>query len=335
MNIAIIGAGNWGTALAKHLAAKADHVVLWAHEKEVAEGINKRHRNPYFLPKFRLPEYLTAEHDLKKALHAADVVVSVVPSQALRSVWKKAARFLKKESLLVSCTKGIEPKSLKLMSQVLDDCLPTHPKRQRMVLSGPSFAEEVAKGLPTSVVIAGSDDEHVQTIQNLFRTPTFLPFRSQDVIGVQVGGAIKNIIAIAAGCAAGLRLGHNTRAAIITRGVYEMIKIGMVLGAKPLTFAGLSGLGDLVLTCTGELSRNYRVGKAIGSGKRVDLVLGGHMIAEGMETSKAVAKLSRKHRLHLPICDAVHRILHGKLHPQNAVKELTALPLAEEMSLFQ
>lgn len=330
--IAVIGAGSWGTALAKLLAEKGKRVLLWAYESEVARGIVRNHRNPLFLSDILLPQQLTATSDLEEALIHATIVISVVPSHALRSVWKKGGRWLSPSAVLVSCTKGIENDSLKLTSQVLDESLPKHPAKLRAVLSGPSFAREVARGLPTSVVIAGKESKTTTQLQQLFRTPVFLPFTSSDIVGVQVGGAVKNVIAIAAGVSDGLQLGHNARAAIITRGVYEMTKVGIHLGAKPMTFSGLSGLGDLVLTCTDEQSRNFSVGKAIGEGGRGDEVLADtHMVAEGTKTASALWALQQKHGLNLPICNAVYRILRGEIQPLEAVKELTSLPLREEM----
>jgi len=330
--IAVIGAGSWGTALAKHLADAGHSVLLWAYETEVVEGVRRHRKNPLFLSDILLPSSLQVTSDLQEALSQVSCVVSVIPSHVLRALWKKASPLLLPNILFVSCTKGIEPKTQKLMSQVLDDVLPHHPSSLRVVLSGPSFAKEVAAGLPTSVVIAGEDRSVTEKIQHLFRTQSFLPFTSDDVIGVQVGGAVKNVIAIAAGMSDGLGLGANARAAIVTRGVYETMKVGIALGAKRLTMAGLSGLGDLVLTCTGPLSRNYSVGRALGEGKSAKEVLGEHMVAEGVVTAKAVDDVRVKHHLTLPICNAIHRILSGELKPDRAVKEITSLPLGDELS---
>lgn len=330
--IAIIGAGSWGTALAKLLGASGNDVMLWAYEKDVVEGINGRHENPLYLTGVTLPDSVKATADPSTALADRSYVVSVVPSNVLRAIWQNHAAYLEHEALLVSCTKGIEEESLKLMSQVLGECLPDHPAENRAVLSGPSFAGEVAAGLPTSVVIAGQDKGVVRKLQDLFRTEAFLTFTNDDVIGVEVGGAVKNVIAIASGASDGLGLGHNTRAAIITRGLYEMIKIGEALGANPLTFAGLSGIGDLVLTCTAELSRNYTVGREIGRGKSVDEVTRGmKMVAEGIPTTRAVHELSRREKLNIPICEMMFRIVFEGLDPRHAVKELCTMELRSEL----
>lgn len=330
--ITVLGGGNWGTALAKVLAEKGHEVLLWAHEPAVADGINQHHRNPLFLNDMKLPHALHATAELKHAMEFATIIVSTPPSHVLRAVWKKAAAFLKKETIIVSCTKGIEAKTFKLMSQVLSEVLARHSEHQRVVLSGPSFAQEVAKGLPTSVVIAGSDQQITSQIQQLFRTKTFLPFTSQDPMGVQAGGAVKNVIAIAAGIGDGLNLGHSARATIITRGLYEMMKVAVAMGGDPITCAGLSGMGDVILTATSPLSRNYRVGFAIGEGKSINDVLGGtHMVAEGVVTTQAVSAFGHQQSITLPLCDAVCRILDGSLSPQKAVEELTARPLGEEL----
>jgi len=330
--IGVIGAGTWGTALAKLLAEKGGEVLIWAHEPEVADGINRDRKNPYFIPEIELPKGLTATNRLKDAVLGSKVVVSAVPSHFVRKVWQELGESLPMDAVVVSCTKGIEVESLKLMSQVLSDCLPYHPQANRVVLSGPSFAREVALGLLTSVVVAGTDPNVTMRVQELFRRGCFLTFTGDDVIGVEVGGAIKNVIAIAAGLADGLELGHNTRAAIITRGLYEMIKIGRALGASPMTFAGLSGIGDLVLTCTAHLSRNHTLGFELGRGKRLaDIKKGMRMVIEGLPTTDAVHRLAQFHGLNVPICNAMYRILFEGLAPKKAVEELCNMPLAVEL----
>lgn len=333
--IAVIGAGSWGTALAALLGTKGHDVLMWAFELEVARGINEHRANPLFLPDIALPETVKATANLGEALAGRPLVISVVPSHALRGVWTTAAAHLKPGALVVSCTKGIETGSFKRMSEVLADCLPAQPAAERLVLSGPSFAREVAAGQPTSVVVAGSDAGSCRRIQELFRTETFLTFTSNDVIGVEVGGAVKNVIAIASGITDGMKLGYNARASLITRGLYEMIKIGQALGANPLTLAGLSGIGDLVLTCTEGLSRNHLVGRRLGEGTALETIRGemqqAHMVAEGIPTARAIRQFGQGHSLNLPICDAVDRILFEGLAPARAIEELCALPLKEEM----
>jgi glycerol-3-phosphate dehydrogenase (NAD(P)+) len=330
--IAVIGAGSWGTALAGLLAGKGLDVLIWAREGEVAEGINREHRNPLYLPDIPLPNRLRATGDLGEAARGRGVIACAVPSTHVREVFSALAPHASREAVIVSCTKGIEAGSLKLMSRVIADCLPAVPASRVTCLSGPSFAREVAQGLPTSVVVAGGEPSVRTEVQAIFRTDAFLTFTSGDATGVEVGGAVKNVIAIAAGIADGLGLGQNARAAIITRGLYEMIKIGRALGASPLTFAGLSGIGDLVLTCTAELSRNHSLGMQIARGRALAEIVGGMtMVAEGVPTAEAVRELAAAHRLNVPICEATGRMLFEGLSPRQAVTELCAMPLAEEL----
>lgn len=334
--IAVMGAGAWGTALAKLLAENGNEVLIWAYEAEVAEGINKEGRNHLFLPAHKLPPSLRATNDPEEALTGRKFVVSVVPSTHLRSVWKGLAPVLDPEAILVSCTKGIEISSLKLMSQVLADCLPAHPARLRTVLSGPSFAHEVADGKHTWVVVAGTDSEICIRTQSLFTTPTFHPFFSSahnfSVESLEVGGAVKNVMAIATGIADGMELGRNARAANITRGLYEMMIVGSTFGVDPVAFAGLAGIGDLMLTCTSEMSRNYKVGQALGRGQSLsDLLKGMRVVAEGVPTSDAVYRLANKHSINVPICEMVYRILHEGLTSREAVDRLCEIPLKEEL----
>lgn len=333
--IAVIGAGSWGTAIAKIMAEKGHKVILWSFEPEVAQTIEKTHKNPLFLTDVKLPNSIKTTTDLALAIEGCSLAVSVVPSQNVRGIWASAAKYLPKASLLVSCSKGIETDSLKLMHEVLIDCLPNHPKENFTALSGPSFAKEVAMGLPTSVVIAGENATACKKVQDIFRTTSFLTFTHDDVIGVEVGGAVKNVIAIATGISDGMGFGHNSRATIITRGLYEMIKIGAVLGANPLTFSGLSGIGDLVLTCTADLSRNHTLGKLLGEGKNLnDITKNMKMVAEGVATSKSVHKLAKRHNLNTPICDIVYQILFEGLSPSKAVTKLCEMKLTNELGAF-
>lgn len=329
--IAVIGAGSWGSALANLLANKGNPVVLWARELEIVEGIRLHRRNPIYLPDLELSSNITPTSDLRVAVESSSYIISVVPSHAMRMVWSGLGRGLSRDSIVVCCTKGIEVGSLKLMSELLSDELPDHPEGNRVVLSGPSFAHEVALNKPTSVVIAGPDPAICVRVQDLFRTESFLTFTHSDIIGVEVGGAVKNVLAIACGIADGLGLGLNARAAIITRGLYEMIKIGRAMGGNPLTFSGLSGIGDLVLTCTGALSRNHSTGVAVARGKGIDQLGLGVQIAEGIETSRAIHRLIEREGIKAPICDAVYRILFERLSPDDAVRELCRLDLGYEL----
>lgn len=330
--IAIIGSGSWGTALARLLGNKFNDVIMWAHEPEVAASINKGHKNSMFLTDVELPTNITATNDIGEALRGRNVVFSVVPAQSLRKVWKHTAKHLLKDAILVSCTKGIEADTLKLPAHILADCLPDHPPHKFVCLSGPSFALEVAHDLPTAVTIAGSDATVAREVQALIRTDTFLTFTHDDVIGIEVGGAVKNVIAIATGVSDGLGYGRNTRAAIITRGLYEISKIGLSLGAKAYTFMGLAGVGDLVLTATDELSRNYSVGKRLGGGERIDDITASMtMVAEGCTTAPAVHKLVSLHNLSAPICTTVYQMLYKGLAPRDAATRLCSVNLAEEL----
>jgi glycerol-3-phosphate dehydrogenase (NAD(P)+) len=330
--IGIVGAGSWGTALAKLLAEKGESVTIWSFEPEVARGINSENTNPFYLSSVKLPLTIRATENLQEAVSLKDFIISAVPSRFVRRIWTDAGKYLGKSAILISATKGIEAGTHKLMSQVLDDCIKSHPSSLRTFLSGPSFAPEVAKNLPTSVVIAGTNQDAAQKVQQLFRTDNFLVFTNEDVPGVEIGGAVKNVIAIAAGMSDGLGFGHNARAAIITRGLYEMVKIGKAFGANPLTFLGLAGIGDLVLTCTADLSRNHTVGKRLGMGQSLDTILKEmKMVAEGIPTAEAVYQIASQYKINTPICDAVYRMLHRDLKPRDAVAWLCSLPLKDEL----
>lgn len=330
--IGIIGAGSWGTALAKLLSDKGESVALWCYEEEVAKGINSRHQNPVYLSDIKLSAKIKATNDLKEAINGKKIIFSVVPSQHVRGVWNQAGEYFNPDSILVSATKGFEQQSHKLMSQVLAECLPSVPASNIVCLSGPTFAPEVARGLLTSAVIAGTDPKINTEVQKTLRCENFLTFTNEDITGVEVGGAIKNVIAIAAGMSDGLNFGHNARAAIITRGLYEMVKIGKTLGANPLTFMGLSGIGDLVLTCTADLSRNHTVGKRLGGGEPLNSILKEmKMVAEGIYTAKAIKQISTEHNINTPICQAVYQMLYENQKPRDAVMWLCSLPLKNEL----
>lgn len=332
MKIGVIGAGSWGTALAALLAEGEGQVLLWAFEPEVAESISKNHQNPIYLAGEALPPRLKASSDLKGVVAGADVLVNVVPSHLSRLVWEKAAPFVGASCLIVNASKGFEFTSRKRLSQVLSECLPKHPAGHFVTLSGPSFAKEVLKHLPTTVVIAGTDRAVMEKVQKLFRRDWFLTYLNEDVVGVEVGGAVKNVIAIAAGICDGMGLGLNTRAALITRGLYEMTKLGKALGANPLTFAGLSGIGDLILTCTGELSRNRTVGMRLGQGEKLDAILKDmKSVAEGVQSTKVVYELIQKHKINNPVCVEMYRILYESKLPTQALQDLLALDLKEEL----
>jgi len=332
LDITVLGAGSWGTALARLLAGKGHHVTLWAYETDVANEVNQSHKNSTYLPGIELPKKLVATNDLEKALTKKGVIVSVIPSHVLRATLTKAAPFIRKDAILVSCSKGIETESGKLISEIIEESLPHTKINNHTYLSGPSFAIEVGRDLPTTVVIAGRDHTVTQQVQEIFRTDTFLTFTHHDVIGVEVGGAIKNVMAIASGMSAGLGFGQNSRAALITRGLYEMIKIGKTLGANPFTFAELSGMGDLILTCTSTTSRNYSLGKRLGEGESLNDILDSMtMVAEGVHTTKSIYQIVEKHNIVAPICREMYYILYEGKTAMQAAQDLTKMELAEEL----
>ncbi len=324
--IAIIGAGAWGTGLAMVLGRKKTHAVrLWANEPDVCESIAKSHVNERFLPGFTLPESVRATNDLANALERAEVVVSVMPSQHCRSLFVRMAPNLRPETLFVSCTKGLEDRTLLRMTEVIADVLRARNITPRVgALSGPSFAKEVARGDPTAVTVASTDSELARVVQDAFNDSRFRVYTNDDVIGVELGGALKNIIAIAAGVCAGLGLGHNSAAALITRGLAEIARLTVACGGRLDTMAGLAGLGDLVLTCTGDLSRNRSVGVELGQGRRLpDIIAGMHgTVAEGVFTTKAAVGLARKKGVEMPITEQMYAILEDGKPPQQAIEEL-------------
>jgi glycerol-3-phosphate dehydrogenase (NAD(P)+) len=324
--IAIIGAGAWGTGLAMILGRKEGHAVrIWANEPEVCESINQRRVNERFLPGFTLPESVQATNDLACALENADIVVSVMPSQHCRALFERMAPNLRPTMLFVSCTKGLEDGTLLRMSEVIADVLRKRKFTPRVgALSGPSFAKEVARGDPTAVTVASDDSELARVVQQAFNDSRFRVYTNDDVIGVELGGALKNIIAIASGVCAGLDLGHNSVAALITRGLAEMARLAVACGGRLDTIAGLAGLGDLVLTCTGDLSRNRSVGVELGKGRRLpEIIAGMHgTVAEGVFTTKAALGLARKKGVEMPITEQMYAILEDGKPPQQAIEEL-------------
>lgn len=331
INVAVLGAGAWGTALAKLLADKQHPTRIWSHRSELVAQINEGHVNTRYLPSAELPPNLVASADLEETLRGADLVVTVVPSHALRGVMREARPFVPSSALICSATKGIENESLALMSEVLLQELGHATQPRLTYLSGPSFAKEVAQRQPTVVVVAGTSEPETEAVQRAFATDRFRVYSSPDVIGVEIGGALKNVIAIAAGAGDGLGFGHNSRAALITRGLSEIGKLAARRGANPLTVAGLSGMGDLVLTCTGELSRNRTVGYEMGKGRSLEDVLAtlGH-VAEGVKTAKSAYDLGIKLEVDMPITQEVYRVLYEQKSPRQAVVDLMTRALSRE-----
>ncbi len=328
--VSVIGAGAWGTALAIVLGRKGAlgfprEVRLWANEPEVCESIARSRINERFLPNFILPESITATNDLNTALDGAEMIVSVMPSQHCRALFERMAPSLQPHSLFVSCTKGLEDRTLMRMTEVIGDVLRNGKFTPRLAaLSGPSFAKEVARGDPTAVTVASGDAEVTRAVQQAFNDSRFRVYTNDDVIGVELGGALKNIIAIAAGVCDGLGLGHNSVAALITRGLAEVARLVVACGGRLDTMSGLAGLGDLVLTCTGDLSRNRSVGVELGKGRKLpDIIIGMRgAVAEGVFTTKAAVGLARKKNVEMPITEQMFAILENGKSPQQAIEEL-------------
>lgn len=332
IKIGVVGAGSWGTALADLLGHKGFKIDLWVFEKDVKEQIESSRENKVFLPGVSLSRNIFPSNDLAGVVKAKDLVLVVVPSHLMRETGKKIQSDISPETIVVSASKGIENKTHLTMSGVLRQILHDTPEDSFAVLSGPSFAREVAEKVPTVVAAASKDQTVARFVQNVFATPYFRVYTNNDMIGVELGGAVKNVIAIASGVIEGLGLGLNARAALITRGLTEMRRLGLKLGANPRTFAGIAGVGDLVLTCTGDVSRNYTVGKKIGEGMKLNEILSEmRMVAEGVKTAKSVYNLSRKLGVEMPICHEIYRILYEDLSPKKAVHRLMTRALKHEL----
>ena len=320
---AVIGAGSWGTALGNLLAGKGIDTVVWSYEPDVADSINREHVNRKYLDGIELAPSMHATPDMAEAVRGADLVLSVSPSHVVRQVMAQAAEHMEEGALLVSASKGIENDSLKTMDGVLADVLPERAARAACFLSGPSFAMEVGRGFPTAVTIASHDADAAVRARDALQTARFRVYTSDDVAGVELGGAVKNVIAIAAGTVEGMGFGFNTQAALITRGLAEITRLGQAMGADPRTLAGLAGIGDLMLTCMGGLSRNRTVGVELGRGRKLDDILGGMvMVAEGVKTARSARDLARRMDIEMPIVEAVYSMLFEELDPRRAVEQL-------------
>jgi glycerol-3-phosphate dehydrogenase (NAD(P)+) len=329
--VAVLGPGAFGTALAKVLADQGNPTALWARRDDLARAINEERENKRYLPKVALPSTLRATADLGDAVGDAELVLFVVPSHATREVAELARSLVPSAALLCSATKGIENDSLMLMNEVLLDVLGREAEPRLTYFSGPSFAQELAQGVPTAVTVAGHDRAAAERVQREFATANLRMYYTHDVCGVELGGAMKNVVAIAAGAIDGLGFGQNTRAALITRGLAEIGRLGAAMGADPLTLAGLAGIGDLVLTCTGALSRNRTVGVELGKGRTLSDILGalGH-VAEGVKTTKSAYQLGKKLGVDLPITDEVYRVLYEDKPARQALVDLMTRPLKHE-----
>jgi glycerol-3-phosphate dehydrogenase (NAD(P)+) len=329
VNATVVGAGAWGTALANLMASAGHRVRLWAYERDVSASINATHENTRFLTGVGLAPSLTATSDLDEALSGSDLVLFATPSDVLRRIAKSARAATEGDATVVVATKGIEHGSFALMTDVVSEEITGRPV---VGLSGPSFALEVARGQPTAIVAASTDSAAAQRVQVSLSSPVFRVYTHDDVTGVELGGALKNVMAIATGIADGLELGFNTRAAIITRGLAEISRLGTAMGAQPATFAGLAGVGDLVLTCTGPLSRNRSLGVMIGQGKTLDEALADRAtVAEGVPTAKSARALALARGVEMPIVEAVHGILFGGQAARDAIRSLMVRELKGEL----
>jgi len=325
---AVIGAGAWGTALADLLARNGHSVRMWAYEWDVVESINRSHVNRRFLPGCPIYDTITAYNDVGESLDGAELVTFVTPSHVLRSIATSASEFIADGTRVVVASKGIERDSLALMTDVIDEVI---PQATVVALSGPSFAAEVIAQQPTAVVVASKIEEAAMFAQQTFSSIHFRTYTHSDVTGVEIGGALKNVMAVATGIAEGLGLGFNARAALITRGLAEMTRLGVKLGAEPATLAGLAGMGDLVLTCTGSLSRNRAVGVEVGRGATLEQVLAGkETVAEGVVTTRSAHALAAREEVEMPIVDAVQRVLFEGQSARDAISELMARELKAE-----
>jgi len=337
-NIAVIGAGAWGTALAIVLGRKGTHNVrLWAYEQEVCASISLRRVNELFLPGMEIPSNVDSTNSVAEAVKGAEIVLSVMPSHHARAIYTQMLPHLHQEMLFVSATKGIENETLLRMTQVIREVLGSAGITPRLAaLSGPTFAKEVAKGDPTAITVASTDRELAAIVQHEFSDPNFRVYRNEDVTGVELGGSLKNVIAIASGIVDGLGLGYNTAAALITRGLAEIARLTVACGGRLETMAGLAGLGDLVLTCTGGLSRNRTVGVELGKGRKLPDIIAGMrgMVAEGVLTTNAAVGLAKKMGVEMPITAQMYEILHDGKKPHDAIRELMTRPSTSEVSLI-
>ncbi len=331
MIVSVIGGGSWGSAFSVHLGRKGIKTKIWIREAEVYESASRTKENKTFLPGIEFPPSVSFYNQLEQALKNTDVLFIAVPSEYCRKMYEKMSPFLHKDQTIVSLTKGIEYESLKSMSEVMEDVFDSEILSKVAVLSGPSFAREVAESHPTAVVVASKNAEIAREIQLLVSNSYFRAYTSQDIVGVEIAGALKNIIAISAGISDGLNYGSNSLAALITRGIAEITRLGTKMGAKPETFSGLAGIGDLVLTCTGRLSRNRHVGYELGKGNSIkDILKEMQMVAEGVITALSARKLAQKYRIEMPICEQMYQILYKDKNPKEALKDLMKRKLKEE-----
>jgi glycerol-3-phosphate dehydrogenase (NAD(P)+) len=321
--IGVIGAGAWGTALAMLLADKGFDVTLWMYEKDLADEMARTRENRVYLPEFALPASIQVTSAMETAVRDKKIILSVVPSHTVRTIAKQMVPFLPADTTIVSASKGIEIDTLMPLSEVFKDILPSQFHNRLCFLSGPSFAREVAQKMPTAVALASYDPAAGKETQEIFSSSCFRVYTNPDVIGVELAGSLKNIVAIAAGVLEGLGYGYNTMAALLTRGLAEMARLGTAMGGNMQTFAGLAGMGDLVLTCTGGLSRNRTLGTRLGKGEKLKEIMSGmKTVAEGVKTCKAACDLSKRYKVSMPVVDEVYQLLYEDKDPKRAVKDL-------------
>ncbi|MEI7541740.1 MAG: NAD(P)H-dependent glycerol-3-phosphate dehydrogenase [bacterium] len=328
MKVSVLGAGGWGTALAVLLSERNNEVILWEFFEDYAKILNEKKENIKFLKGVKIPSTIKITSDLKEALEASDYIVLAIPSHILRSLLKNIKKLDFKKKVYISVIKGIEQETLMTMTQVIKDEL---GKVKTAVLSGPSHAEEVGRRVPTTVVVASKDKKLADIIQAMFITNYFRTYTRIDVMGVEIGGSVKNVIAIAAGTLDGLNTGDNTKAALLTRGLAEMRRLGVAMGAEEDTFFGLSGIGDLIVTCNSKHSRNRFVGEQLGLGKKIEDILSGMvMVAEGVKSTLSIYKLSKKYKVDMPICNEVYKALYENKSPHDSVRDLMNRPAKSE-----
>ncbi|TRM12584.1 NAD(P)H-dependent glycerol-3-phosphate dehydrogenase [Lentibacillus cibarius] len=329
--VAVLGAGSWGTALSIVLADNGHDVRLWTHRKQQADEINTTNTNKRYL-QVNLPQQIQAYDDLEKAIDDVSAIVIVVPTKAIREVCSELNEKLRHQPTLIHATKGIEPESLKRVSQLISEEMSTYNYEDIVVLSGPSHAEEVGKRLPTTVTVSSVNEQNATFTQDLFINESFRVYTSTDMVGIELGGALKNIIALGAGISDGLGYGDNAKAALITRGLAEITRLGVSLGASPLTFLGLPGVGDLIVTCTSSHSRNWRAGNLLGKGHKLDDVLEQMgMAVEGVRTTKAANQFAREQQIEMPITNGLHQVLFNDKKPRDVVDQLMNRSKREEM----
>jgi glycerol-3-phosphate dehydrogenase (NAD(P)+) len=331
MNASVIGGGSWGSAFALYLGRIGIRTKLWIREPEIFTAAVRDRENPVFLPGYRFPSSVTFHDDLGEALDRSDTVFVAVPSQFSRRIFVRMTPFLKDDQAVISLTKGIEKRTLLRMSEIMEEVFEPEARPEIGVLSGPSFAKEVAEGFPTAVVLASRERDMARRLQHRLSSQWLRVYTTRDVIGVELAGALKNVIAVASGISDAMEFGYNSLAALITRGLAEIARLGLKLGARRETFAGLAGMGDLLLTCTGPLSRNRNVGRELGKGRKLgDVVAGMRMVAEGIPTTVSARMLARRESVEMPIAEQVYQVLYRKKDPRRALADLMARELRDE-----